>query len=163
MRAYPLAPFAGDLVRESGGGRAARSLLTAGCSYSRLTSGARGSAPRRWLRFGVQPMRMSNGNDLDLDSGRSATCSLGRNIFLSGTKDAAQNIRKRRSKHDDDDRAGGPSASGSPTTRRGVTIAPLCAARGHASTPWRPTRSYPQSQGRSHGKLLCGCSVCYLP
>ena len=38
---------------------------------------------------------MSNGSDLNLDSGGSVTCGLGRNIFLSGSKEAAQNIRGR--------------------------------------------------------------------
>jgi hypothetical protein len=71
---------------------------TAGYSYSRLTGGVRGSTPLQvvavWL---VQPMRMSNGNDLNLDSGRSATCGLGRNIFLSGTKDGTGGSKQRNS------------------------------------------------------------------
>ena len=45
--------------------------------------------------YKVQPMR-SNGNNLNLDSWGSATCGLGRNIFLSGTKEKTQNIRRRR-------------------------------------------------------------------
>lgn len=35
---------------------------------------------------------MSNGNNLNLDSGGSVTCDLGRNIFLFGSKEAAKNI-----------------------------------------------------------------------
>jgi hypothetical protein len=39
---------------------------------------------------------LSNGNNFNLDSGGSAACGLGRNIFLSGTKEAALNTRGRR-------------------------------------------------------------------
>jgi hypothetical protein len=39
---------------------------------------------------------LSNGNNLNPDSGGSAACGLGRNIFLFGTKEAAQNMRRRR-------------------------------------------------------------------
>jgi len=36
---------------------------------------------------------LNYGNNLNPDIGRSVTCGLGRNIFLFGAKEAAQNIR----------------------------------------------------------------------
>jgi hypothetical protein len=46
--------------------------------------------------YKVQPMRIEQWYNLNLDSWGSATCGLGRNIFLSGTKEETQNIRRRR-------------------------------------------------------------------
>jgi hypothetical protein len=40
---------------------------------------------------------LSNGNNLNLDCRGSVTCGLGHNIFLSGTKEVAQSIKKKAS------------------------------------------------------------------